>query len=193
VESVKAGALILYSPKLYVKGDLTLSERDAAELAEKEAIIVKGRANLPPVCIKAFRRIGKAASYRVLDRAAREINGIEEFTHAQLQTIVKRGEKISLTVNGSLRFTDDVTPEDMDCIESLSYNGMVQISAEARGALASRIGGANGFMGDLASLQEFARGLGGQVPFLDHQLLMYTDDEDSDADVTRINAGVFVL
>jgi hypothetical protein len=81
----------------------------------------------------------------------------------------------------------------MDCIASLSYNGMVHISAETRGTLASRIGEANGFMGDLTSLQEFAKSLGGKVPFVDHQLLRFSDDEGNEDDVTRINAGIFVL
>jgi hypothetical protein len=196
VESIKEGELILYGPKLYVKGDLTLSERDTDELAEKEAIIVNGRAYLPPACVKAFRRIGKAASYCMVDSSHRDINGMEEFTHALLQAMVQSGKRISVTVNGLLRFADDVTPEDMEYIRSLSYNGVVIISNEARVALEPRIRGSNGFIGEsLESLENFAKSFGRPLPF---GPFPFSGDKDAEgdadkADVTRINVGVFVL
>jgi hypothetical protein len=104
---------------------------------------------------------------------------------------------MSVTVNGALRFADDVTPEDMGCIVSLSYNGMVFIQDEARSALAARINESNGFMGkDLASVKELAK----QFPFIKEHIGAFIGDEDADEaageaddDVTQINAGTFVL
>jgi hypothetical protein len=199
VESVKEGELVIYGPKLYVKGGLTLNERDAEELAEKEAIIVKGSANLPSACIKAFRRIGKAASYCIVDGYSRKINGFEEFSHAMLQALIQRGEKISLKVNGFLRFTDDVRPEDMECILSLSCNGALIIPNEARGALGTRIKESNGVISEsLESLKNFAKSAGMQFPFIKERMGEFIGDEADEAgkvddDVTHINAGTFVL
>ena len=201
VDSIKEGELVIYGPKLYVKGDLTLNECDAEELAEKEAIIVKGSANLPSACIKTFRRIGKAASYRILDGRHRKINGFEEFSHALLQAMIQRGEKISVNVNGFLRFTDDVRPEDMECILSLSYNGMVIIPNEARSVLESRIKESNGVIAeDLESLKNFAKSVGMRLPFIREQIGEFSGDEAAEGDagkvnddVTHINAGTFVL
>ncbi|MDR2419162.1 MAG: hypothetical protein LBD79_08915 [Treponema sp.] len=192
VESVQEGEFAIYGPKLYVKGDLTLNERDADELREKEAIIVKGNANLPSVaCVKAFQRIGKAAAYCIMDGSRREINGFEEFSHALLQSMVQRGEKISLDVDGFLRFTDDVTPEDMECILSLSCNGMVIIPNEARGALESRIKARNGVIGEsLESLKSVMENVSAQFPFVKKYMECSIGDE---TDVTHINTGTFVL
>jgi hypothetical protein len=193
-ESVEEGKLVIYGTKLYVKGDLTLNECDADELAEKEAIIVQGRANLPSSCVKAFRRIGKAAAYCIEDGLSREINGFEEFTHAQLQMMVQRGEKISVKLNGFLRFTDDVTPEDMECIRSLSCDGMVIIPNEARGALGSRIKASNGIIIDsLDSLKHFVESGGVQFPFIKNIMGEFMGEGEADEAVTHINTGTFVL
>jgi hypothetical protein len=192
VESIKPGELVIYGAKFYVKGDLTLNERDAEDLAEKEAIIVQGCANLPLTCVKAFRRIGKAATYCIVDSSAHEINGFEELSHATLQGMVQRGEKISVYVNGLLRFTDDVTPEDMECILSLSHNGAVIIPNEARGALEPRIKESNGLIVEsFESMKNFAESACMQFPFIRKQIDAFIGDEADDT--THINAGTFVL
>ncbi|GHU96852.1 hypothetical protein FACS189483_01020 [Spirochaetia bacterium] len=154
--SIRSAELVLYGPRVYVQGDLDFEEKDAGILAEMESIIVKGRANLPASCARAFRKIGKADEYYVFEGHLRTINGYEQFTHDQLKTMVDRGEQLTITVNGCLEFTEDVTADDMDAIAALSYNGMVLVSGSVRGALSSKVKDANGQMSDAASFQKLS-------------------------------------
>jgi hypothetical protein len=166
-----------------VQGDLDFEEKDSGLLEELEAIIVKGRANLPASCAKAFRKIGKADEYYVFEGSLHAVNGREQFTHDQLKTMVERGERLTITVNGYLEFTEDVTADDMDAIAALSYNGMVVIPGSARGALSPKIKSANGNMGDAASLKK----LTGLSP---EEL---AEEQDGGASAVRINSGVYTL
>jgi hypothetical protein len=90
-----------------------------------------------------------------------------------MEELNKRGEKISLFVNGCLVFDNDVTAEDTECIASLSYNGKVLLPGQARAALASKVKIGNGFMGEPKMKTE-------EEP----------DKKDGD---TSINMGTYIL
>jgi hypothetical protein len=154
---LNSAEIVLHGPKLYVQGDLTLEAKDAACLEEAESIVVTGTARLSAAAVKAFRKIGKAANYEILEEQGhtRNIEGFESFSHEQLQVMVERGEQISINVEGCLLFPEDVTPEDMAAIASLSYDGMVLIPGKAKGALAPRVKNGNGLMIDLALVEQF--------------------------------------
>ncbi|GHU15172.1 hypothetical protein FACS1894163_00970 [Spirochaetia bacterium] len=152
--SIKSAELVLHGPKLYVQGNLDFEEKDLGVLEEMESIIVKGRANLPSSCAKAFRKIGQADDYYVFEGRLHTVNGFEQFSHDQLRTMAERGDRLTITVNGCLLFADDVTADDMEAIAALSYNGMVLIPGVAKGALSAKIKGANGHMGDAETFQK---------------------------------------
>ncbi|GHT95773.1 hypothetical protein FACS1894141_5000 [Spirochaetia bacterium] len=148
--------LAFHGPKLYVQGDLTLAEEDISCLEKAESIIVTGTAHLSASGAQAFRKIGKAANYHILEEQGNtnDIDGFAEFSHEQLQIMVERKEQLSLRVDGCLYFADDVTPEDMAAIASLSYDGIVLIPGRAKGALMSRVKHADGLMVDPAFVQK---------------------------------------
>jgi hypothetical protein len=131
-----------------------MEEKDAPCLEELESIVVKGKASLNASCVKPFRKIGKAADYFIYEGNLYIINGFEQFTHEQLQTMVEQGSRITVTVNGCLLFTDDVTAEDIEAIAAIDYNGSVLIPGKAKGALSPKVKQANGFMGDSAAIQK---------------------------------------
>jgi hypothetical protein len=187
---LNSGEIALHGPKLYVNGDLTLEEKDVPCLEEAESIIVTGKANLPASAAKAFRKIGKAADYNIIDGHTRTINGFETFSHEQLQVMVERGEQISVKVNGCLLFSDDVTTGDMDAIDSLSYEGLVLIPGNAKGALASRVKRGNGLMVDPAFVEKV---LGKSIQDLIKQYTGGGADGESNPQKMSINTGKFIL
>ena len=152
--SLKGNELALYGTRIYVDGKFSMEEKDIAALEAIQSIIVRGKASLPEKAVKIFKDRGKAEEYFVFEGRYVEINGFEQFSHNQLQASVKNAEKLTMQVNGCLLFDDDVTPEDIECIASLSYNGPVFISGAAKAALALKIKTGNGFMGDPSKLEE---------------------------------------
>jgi hypothetical protein len=182
--NISSAELPLHGPNIYVQGNFVMEEKDIPLLEEITCIIVKGKANLPSSAVKLFRTKGKADEYFIFEGRFIEINGVEQFSHGQLAS--RKDEKITLLVNGTLLFDEDVTAEDVECIASISYNGMVVIPGPAKAVLSSRVKEGNGLMGDPAlikeitgkSLQELmSGGAGGNV----------------DADGDRINAGEYFL
>ena len=167
---IRDGELGLYGSKLYVDGKFSMTEDDIPALEEIEAIIVKGKASLPSKAVKTFKGKGKAEQYYVFDGRLVEINGFQQFTHSQLEASAKKGEKLSLIVNGGLVFDEDVTAEDVECISSLTYNGSVMVSGAANAALTQKVKVGNGFMGTPEkfkemtgkSVQELIGGTGGE-------------------------------
>lgn len=151
---INSAKLPLYGKKIYVNGDFTMDEGDIPVLEEIESIIVKGKALLPVDSVKVFRSKGKADDYFIFEGHLIEINGFEQLSHSMLETIIKKGGKITYLVNGCLLFDKDVTAEDMECIASLSYNGSIFIPAEVKSALALKVTTCNGFMGDPEILSE---------------------------------------
>jgi hypothetical protein len=179
--SIKSAELVLYGKKLYVEGNLDFAEKDLGVLEEMESIIVKGRANLPSSCAKAFRKIGKADDYYVFEGRLYTVNGFEQFTHDQLRIMAEREDRLTITVNGCLLFADDVTADDMEAIAALSYNGVVLVPGAAKGALSSKIKDANGHMGDVASFEKLTG--------LSLEELM----QEHGGQAGGINAGTYVL
>ena len=150
---ISAAELPLYGSKVYVNGNFTMEENDLRALEEIEAIIVKGKASLPSSAVKIFRAKGRADEYFVFEGRLVEVNGFGELSHSVLGASAK-GSKITILVNGCLLFDKDVTAEDVECIASISYNGSILVSAEAKAALASKVKKGNGFMGDPDKLSE---------------------------------------
>jgi hypothetical protein len=183
-----SGEAALYGPKIYVRGDLTLQEQDGAALQGLEAVIVTGTVNLPASLAASFRKIGKAKDYKITGGNIHEINGAESLSHEQLAAVKAAGKKLDISVNGALFFGDDVTPDDMDAIGSLSYNGMVIISNEAKAGLAAKIKAANGLMGDPALIKMVT---GESVEEL---VRRYREGRDSEDDGwTTVNVGEYIL
>ena len=182
---ITGAELPLYGNCIYVDGKFSMEEKDIPALEEIEAIIVKGRASLPAAALKIFKSKGKADDYFVFEGRLVEVNGFEQFSHSTLEASVKKGEKITLLVNGCLHFDKDVTHEDMECIASLSYNGTVLIPGTAKAALASKVKTGNGFMGDPDTLKE----LTGQSV----KDLMGGEKSDGNNGDTSINLGTYVL
>jgi hypothetical protein len=104
--------------------------------------------------------------------------------------MTEKGEKIALTVNGCLIFSPDVTPQDMEVVASLSYNGMVLIPGAVKGALSSKIKETNGFMGDSEELKNFT---GLSVEELVKQHIGGKDENNNDDGSTQINTGTYIL
>ena len=146
----------LYGEKLYVRGALFMEEKACGCLQELQAILVKGCASLPSSCAKAFRAIGRADSYRIYEGNLVRINGWEYFSHERLKTMVDRGEKITLEINGFAVFGEDVTAEDMGAIAALNCNGFLILPGEAQGALDGKMSKINGFTMDSAAVQQMA-------------------------------------
>lgn len=147
-------AALLYGEKLYVRGPLFLEEKDGGCLEELQAVLVKGCASLPASCVKAFRAVGKADSYRVYEGTLTRVNGWEYFSHDRLEEMTKRGEKMTLEINGFAIFGDDVTAGDMEAVASLSCNGFLILPGEAQGALGQKMGTVNGFTVDSAAVRQ---------------------------------------
>ncbi|MCL2006905.1 MAG: hypothetical protein FWG77_02350 [Treponema sp.] len=185
---ISSDELLLYGKKLYVDGKFHMDEKDLSALEDLEGIIVKGKAYLPSSAVKTFRSKGKADEYIIFDGRLVEVNGVEQYSHDALDALVKKGEKISLSVNGCLLFDKDVTAEDMECIASLSYNGAVLIPGAAKAMLTAKVKKANGFMGDPEAFKEMT----GQSmkDFIDGNLGGLFD---KDPDNTNINIGFFIL
>jgi hypothetical protein len=151
---IRDGELALYGKKLYVDGKFSMTENDITALQELEAIIVKGKASLPSSAVKIFKDKGKAEEYFVFDGRLVEINGMQQFSHSQLETSVKKGEKLNLMVNGFLLFDDDVKEEDIECISSLTYNGTIIVPGLVNLALTQKVKAGHGFMGDRVKFEE---------------------------------------
>lgn len=180
---LSAAQIALYGTRLYVKGDLTLAQKDIACLDDAESIIVTGCANIPVSAAKAFRKVGKAKRYFAYEGLLCDINGFNQFTHAQMQAMLASGVKTTLRMNGCLRFTEDVTAEDIEAIEALYFNGTVLLPSAAKGALSARIRQTNTFMGNLGAMQELT-----DLPLEDMKKQMTGDESGS-----SINTGSYFL
>jgi hypothetical protein len=150
--NLESAKLPLYGPKVYVDGNFLMEEKDLPLLEALESIVVKGRAQLPASTVQIFRKRGRADDYEVFEGRLVVINGFTQFGRGQFAEA--GGGKITLRVNGCLYFDDDVSAEDTACIASLSYNGAVLAPAAVKAALASKIKGANGFMGDPSAIEK---------------------------------------
>jgi hypothetical protein len=118
---------------------------------------------------------------------------MEHISHEQLAAMTEKGEKITLTVNGCLVFSPDVTPQDMEVVASLSYNGIVLIPGAAKGALSLKIKEANGLMGDPEELKTLT---GLSIEDLVKQHIGGKDEEDGEDKndgSTQINLGAYIL
>ena len=185
---INGSELPLYGKKIYVDGKFTMEEKDLPALEKIEAIIVKGKASLPSSAAEVFRSKGKADSYFIFEGRYIEINGFEQFSHGGLDAINKKGEKITIQVNGCLLFDKDVTPEDMDCIASVSYNGTIIIPGAAKSTLAAKVKTGNGFMGDPDTMRE----LTGQS-IQDMIWGALKEGEQKNSKDTNINMGTYIL
>lgn len=66
--------------------------------------------------------------------------GLQHYSRADLETVVKAGQRLQIQVVGLARIADDVPPElAREAIESLTVLGAFQASAAVRKALADRI------------------------------------------------------
>ena len=145
---------LLYGKKLYVRGPLVIEEKNADCLSEFESILVKGTVSLPISCAKAFKAVGEADHYKLYEGTLYHINGWEILSHDCLDTMVKNGEKLTMSVDGFVIFSDDVTSGDMDAIASLHCNGFIIVPGAAQGALSQKIDGVNGFTIDSTGIQK---------------------------------------
>jgi hypothetical protein len=182
--NIEAVKLPLYGPKVYVNGDFSMEAKDLPLLEALEAIVVRGRATLPVSAVRTFKTKGRAGDYEILDGRLVTINGNVQWGHRQFAGAPE--EKLIVTVNGCLRFDDDVTEEDLDCIAALSCNGAVLLPSRLKGVLAPRIKNANGFIGDEA---EFEKMTGRNIKDYAAKAM---DDAMGD-NVTRINTGSYIL
>ena len=180
---ITGGELPFHGKRIYVDGPFSMEEKDIPALEELESIIVKGEASLPASAVKIFSSKGKADSYLVFEGRLVLVNGFEQFSRSSLEASVKKGEKITLVVNGCLLFDEDVTPEDVECIASLSYNGTVIAYNQAKTALTSKVKTGNGFMGDPAMLAELT---GQSIKDLINQYIGESGD-------STYNLGTYIL
>ena len=181
VEKINEGQLGLYGKRLYVNGKFCINSDDIPALEALEAIIVKGKAYMPSNAVKIFKEKGKADDYFIYEGRYVEINGFEQFSHNRLGSSINRGEKLSIQVNVTLLFDEDVTPEDIECIASISYNGQVLVSGPAKTALAQKVKTGNGFMGD-PSIAEAKKGKASE-----------DGSKAGDVEETKINMGTYIL
>jgi hypothetical protein len=156
--NLDSAELPLHGPRIYVNGDFTMDEKDLPLLEALEGIVVRGRAQLPVSAVQTFKTKGRAAAYNIFEGRLVELNGN---VHWGKHFAGNPRERLTVRVNGRLRFDDDVTAEDLECIAAFSYNGVVLLPPEARAALAPRIRDANGFMGTPA---EFEETIPGSIP-----------------------------
>jgi hypothetical protein len=145
--------LPLYGSKIYVNGDFRMEAKDLPALERLERIVVKGTAHLPAAAAQTFRKKGTAGDYEIVDGRVIEVHGFQQFAHGQLAAAAAAGEQITYVVHGCLLFNDDVTAEDVACIAGLTYHGTVLAPAAVQAALAPRVRGAHGFMGDPALVE----------------------------------------
>ena len=184
---IQGNELALYGPKIYVDGKFFMDEKDIPALHDLESIIVKAKASLPASAVKIFKTKGRADDYFIFEGRLVEINGFEQYSHDQLQTTMKNSGKLTVQVNGCLLFDKDVTPEDVECIASLSYNGTVIASGAVKNALAAKVKTGNGFMGDP---EMFANMTGQDINSL---FKNKTHDDSHGSGVTAINLGTYIL
>ena len=144
----------LYGDKIYVRGPFMMEEKDADCLTGLQSILVKGTASLPVSCAKAFKAVGTADSYQLFEGRLCSINGWQIFSHSRLKTMVERGERMTLQINGFAVFPEDVTAGDMDAIASLSCNGFLIMPGEAQGAVSQRTAQMNGFTVDIDTVKQ---------------------------------------
>jgi hypothetical protein len=162
-----------FGAKIYVRGDLTLAKSDENCLADFEFIRVDGDAILPTTAVRAFKKIGTAETLVAYRGTLWNITGADTINHAQLQTALSRGAEFTLQINGSVTFAEDITPEDLDCITQLNYNGAVVVPDALKPILMEKVGEGNGVMTVMS-----AKALMGF---------------DTDEDASNINMGDFNL
>ncbi|GHU76891.1 hypothetical protein FACS189461_4970 [Spirochaetia bacterium] len=188
--SIKSAELPFHGPNVYVLGDFTMEEKDIPLLDEITSIIVKGKASLPASTVKAFKAKGKADAYFIFEGRYMVINGFEQFSHNRLAPL--KDEKITLLVNGTLLFDEDVTAEDVECIASISYNGTVVAPDPAKAVLSSRVGEGNGMMGG-SEFIEAMTGLSIQELMGGGHKHKHDEHADDDDDSDSINCGDYFL
>ena len=186
--NLTSGEASLYGPRIYVRGNLTLSKKDEGSLDELESIIVTGTATLPTSCAKKFREIGKAEKYELIPDDVGEVlkvNGFQTVGHEFLQALIAKNETIVIKVNGMLLLNEGVTPDDMNAISSLHVNGAVIMPDAAQGALAPRVNKINGTIMSIESVTELTG--------LSLQEILAKLQNPSNRKGTLINTGEYVL
>ena len=182
-----AGEAALHGPCIYVRGDLTMDKTDEGCLSEIESIIVKGTATIPASCAKAFRAVGKADAYELVEDNLGDImrvNGFQVIGHDHLQSVLAKGETIRVKVNGFLLFDENVTAGDMAAIESMKVNGAVVMPDAAQGALSRKISKVNGMINSIEAITKMT---GMTLPEIFEKL------QSSQTAGTNINTGFYVL
>jgi len=176
----------IYGPKIYVCGDLILEKKDLGCLNDIESLVVTGTATIPASCAKDFRRLGKAADYKLVEDEVDNtiiINGTQTIGHDYLQALNTEGKSISIKLRGLLVFDESVTAADMGVIEFFYNYGMVIIPDEAHGALAPKI---KKSFGVVRSLETLTKGTGMTLEEI-------TEALKNDGKGTHINTGFYVL
>jgi hypothetical protein len=192
--NLESAKLPFYGPKVFVDGDFTLEAKDLLSLEKIESIVVNGKAALPLEAVETFRKKGKARDYEIIDNSRREINGFEQYSRGQFAELAGSGEKLNIVVNGCLLFDDDVTAEDVACIDSISYNGAVIAPPAVKAALSSKVREANGFMGDGALIEKLT-GLSIKDWIAEHTGFGNGGPKKNEEDdpSTHINTGTYLL
>ena len=186
--SLTAGEVALYGPRIYVRGDLTLEKKNEDCLGSVESIIVKGKATIPASSAKAFRAVGKADEYELVEDNVGEhikVNGFQTIGHDHLQAVIAKGETIRVKVNGVLLFDEGVTADDMDAISLLKVNGALILPDAAQGALTPKIEKVNGMINSIESITKLT---GMTLPEI---LAKFAGTANTGG--TNINTGIYIL
>lgn len=134
----------MYGGKLYIIGDLLVRAEEADILKNMQGLTVEGTLRLPMELLPEFRKIGTAGEMFLYQGIYYEANGKGELTHEQLNAAKESGTGFTVTVNGVLEITEDVTVQDLEAIYALHYNGIIQCPGRLQPMLRQKVETGNG-------------------------------------------------
>jgi len=167
----------LYGDKIFVDGDLVIQPKELPHLEGISSLVVKKTLYIPTQGAAQFAKIGKAEKIMPYEGTLLTVNGQDSFNHEQLAGAISTGNTYTIFVNGMLAFDSDVTIEDISCIHTIHYNGMLTVPSAIKAHIQTKIGEANGTI---------ASG--------DDPISRLVDEATrKDADSSVINIGTYVL
>ncbi len=166
----------IYGNDIYIKGDMILRPKDVDCLNEFNSIIVEGCAKIPFSSIKTFNKVGKAKKILPYKGELLDIDGVDVISHEMLKAAKDAGISYTILLDGKLKINEDVTVEDLSCIEAIYYDGVIEVSDSLKPALMKTIRDGDGIIKN----------------FHDDIVNKYISQEP-DEECVKINTGIFIL
>ncbi len=167
----------LYGSKLYIENNLLLQPKGVKELEKFDSIIVDKTASITLTGLERFKKIGKANNITPFQGNLHKVNGALTYSSQSLKSLKETGKEVTLMVNGSLQFEEDVQIEDLESIAAIYCNGKISAPESIIAILQEKVEELNGVIGPLHGNDPLEKLLGGE------------EDENH----TAINTGELII